>query len=259
MNRTLNHSTFTSLDGFIKLLLAVTIAILPFYIENKVSYIIFLVYLMLFTLTSRISYRTLLLSGASYFIIVLIPYLFGILLNGVLYNLTRNEALIMQQGYAALYIRLFRLFIIWYVSILYFHTTHLETVLSLLDRLLFPLKLLKLPVQDFLKIIMCIVTQLKGTSEDMKTRFLEDSRYVMGGNAASLKSKFNGISRIIVSSLVNSFHKLDEVESMVEEMSLKPLFKYRFKMGKPEWLAVLSTALLILSLYIVEKGNGFLL
>ncbi len=253
-----DHSTFTDLDGFIKFLLAIVIAILPFYFENQVSYGIFLVYLVIVTLASRIRYRTLLLSALSYFIIVLIPYLFGILLNGFLYFLTENTIFI-NQGSAELFLRLFRLFIIWYVSILYFQTTPTETIIGLLDKFFFPLKLLKMPVQDYLKVVMCIVIELKGTGEEMKTRFLDHARAVIGGSQTKLRSKFNGISQIIVSALVDSFQKLDELESMVAEIRPEELFNYKFKMTKPEWIAVLSLAGLILILYMLEKGYGLAL
>lgn len=258
MNKTLNHSPFTDLDGLVKFLWAIVIAILPWYFANQVSYGIFMVYLVIVTLASGIRYRTLLLSAASYCIIVLIPYLFGILLNGLLYYLTKNEALIMQ-GSQEIFLRIFRLFIIWYVSILYFHTTPMETVLGLLDKLFYPLKLLKMPVQDYLKVIMCIVMQLKGTGEEMKTLFLDNARAVIGGSQGKLKSKFKGISQIIVSLLVDSFQKLDEIESLVEKVNPADLFNYKFKMTIYEWIAAVSIALLILLLYITEKGNGFAL
>jgi energy-coupling factor transport system permease protein len=208
------------------------------------------------TLVSGIRYRTLLLSAASYFIIVLIPYLFGILMNISLYHLTKNEAFIIQE-YQELFLRLFRLFIIWYVSILYFHTTPMKTILGLLDKFFFPLKLIKVPVQDYLKVVMCIVMELKGTGEEMKTHFLDHARSVIGGG--KLRSKFSGISQIIVSSLVDSFQKLDEMESLVVKVSQEELYNYRFKMTKHEWIAALSLSLLILILNFIEKGNGLVI
>lgn len=256
MNKTLSHSP--DLDGFIKFLMVTVIAMLPFYFEKPVSYGFFLVYLLMVTLASRIRYRTLLLSAASYFIIVLVPYLFGLLMNGVIYYLTKNEALIHQEPQEII-LRLFKLFIIWYVSILYFHTTPMKTILGLLDQLLFPLKLIKVPVQDYLKITMCIVMELKGAGEEMKTRFLEHARSVIGGKNRRLKSKFNGISQIIVSSLVDSFQKLDKLESFVEQVNPEELFSYEFKMTIREWIAALSIVLLVFAIYLIEKGIGFAL
>lgn len=250
------ESSFADMDGFIKFLLALVIAWLPFYFQNQVSYGVFLVYLLLVTLASGIRYRTLLLSCASYCIIVLIPYLFGMVMNGFLYYLTKNEAFILQDPYEIV-LRLFRLLIIWYISILYFQTTPMETILGLLDKLLFPLKMIKLPVQDFLKVIMCIVMELKGTGEEVKTRFLDNARSAVGGSNAKLKSKINGISQIIVSSLVDSFQKLDNLERFVESVDPEKIIKYRFKMTEPEWVAVFSISFLVLLIDFIEKSNGF--
>lgn len=259
MNKKANHSSIAELDGFIKFLLAIVIATLPFYLEKQVSYQLFVLYLLIVTLASGIRYRTLLLSAASYCIIVVIPYLFGILMNISLYYLTRNDAFIISQGAQEVFLRLFRLFIIWYTSILYFHTTPIKTILGLLDRLLYPLKLVKVPVEDYLKVVMCIVTELKGMGEEIKADFLAQGRSVIGGSGHRLKSKFNGIAHIIVATLVNSFQKLDELEGMVEKLNHEELFNYQPRMTQNEGLAALSMSLLILMLYVFEKGNGFII
>jgi energy-coupling factor transport system permease protein len=257
MNQTLDHRT--DLDGFIKLLLAITLAVLPFYFTKPVSYGIFLVYLAALTLASRIKFRTLWLSAASYLIIVLIPYFFGILVNALIYLMTKNATLLMQQGWDQIALRLFRLFVIWYVSILYFHTTPMPTILGLLDKLLSPLKLMKVPVEDYLKVVMCIVTELKGTGEEMKTRFLDRARSVVGEGQVKLRFKINGISQIIVSSLVDSFQKLDRLESHMERVSQEELFGYKLVMRGPELITVFGAATVIYLLYVVEKGTGLII
>lgn len=257
MNKLL-HGTFTELDGFIKFLLAIMIAVVPFYFNQPMSYGLFLAYLLLVTLASRIQYKTLILSAASYGIIVLIPYLFGILMNGLLYLLTKNEVFLLHNP-LDIVLRLFRLLIIWYVSILYFQTTPMKTILGMLDKLFLPLKLIKLPVRDYLKVVMCIVMELKGTGEEMKTSFLDHARSVIGGGKSSLKAKINGLAQIIVTLLVDSFQKLDKVESLVEKTSAEEIFDYRFSFGKPEGIAALSMILFVLLLYIIEKGVGFMI
>ncbi len=259
MDKAINYRIFADLDGFIKFLLVLIIATLPFHFEKQTSYGIFLAYLVVVTLASGIRYRTLLFSAASYGIIVLIPYLFGILMNAGLYYLTRSEAFILQQGYQEMILRLFRLFIIWYASILYFHTTPMETILGLLDRLLFPLKLMKLPVQDYLKVVGCIVLELKGKGEETKASFLGNARNVVGGKASQLRSKIRGLSQIIVAVLVDSFQKLDEVENTIAQAKAEELFNYRFRMTLREGMAASSLSLLLLMIYVVERGNGWII
>lgn len=257
MTKILNHNPFEDLDGLIKLLLVIAIAMMPFYVNKPASYGIFMVYLVLVTLVSRIRYRTLLLSGASYSIIVLIPYLFGILVSGLLYFMTKNEAFILQ-GSQEVFLRLFRLFIIWYVSILYFHTTPIETILGLLDKLLFPLKLIKLPVQDYLKIIMLVVMDLKGTGEEIKIRFVDRARAASGGTRSTLRQKINAISQTIVGALVDSFQKVDKIEDLLANVTTEEIFNYRLRLTKQEGLAIISLALLISILRLIEKGAGLI-
>ncbi len=125
------------IDGLVKFILATVLAILPFLLEKQISFGILSVYLLIATLVTRIKFRTLLISAASYFIIVLIPYLFGFLMSELLYFITNNELFAYHQGSYEVFLRLFRLFVIWYVSILYFHTTPLKTVIGVLEKLFF--------------------------------------------------------------------------------------------------------------------------
>ncbi len=255
MEKMLKHNQFEDLDGLIKLLLVIAIATVPFYLHKPTSYAVFLAYLLLVTLISRIRSRTLLFSGVSYAIIVLIPYLFGVLVNGLLYFFTKNEAF-MWQGSQEVFLRLFRLFIIWYVSILYFHTTLIETILGLLDKLLSPLKLIKLPVQDYLKIIMLVVTDLKGTGEEIRARFVDQARSASGRNKSNLRQKINAISQTIVRSLVDSFQKIDKVEGQLADSRAEAIFNYRLRLAMPEALTVISVVLLAAILYWIERGAG---
>jgi energy-coupling factor transport system permease protein len=135
----------------------------------------------------------------------------------------------------------------------------MKTILGLLDKLLFPFKVIKVPVQDYLKVVMCIVMELKGTGEEMKTSFLNHARSVLGGSNGSIRSKFNGISQIIVSLLVDSFQKLDKLENFVEKINPEELFHYKFKITKREIIALLSIVLLLLVINFIEKGNGIVL
>ncbi len=129
MNNTANINDCQEMDGLIKFILAASLAVMPFLFEKELSFGILCIYLLMVTLVSKIKFNTLLISAASYGIIVVIPYLFGFFMNELLYILTNNELFTTNQGTYAFFLRLFRLFIIWYVSILYFHTTSMKTVL----------------------------------------------------------------------------------------------------------------------------------
>ena len=247
------NDEYLDMDGLIKFILAIILVIIPFHLEKHISLGIFCLYLLVLTLVLRIKARTILIGAISYFIIVMVPYLFGLLLNGLLYSFTSNELFVLNQGYYEIVLRLFRLFIIWYVSILYFHTTPIKTVIGLLDKLLFPLKLIGVPVKDYLKVVMCIVLELKGTGTEMKKSFMENARSTLGGTTGKYRINIKGISQIIVSLLVNSFEKIDKIQSLVEQVD-DDLYDYKFNVSKIDIVAVGSFVLLTSVLWMIERG-----
>ncbi len=212
------------------------------------------VYLVLVTLILGIKLRTLLISAASYCVIVLFPYFFGLLMNGLFYSLSKNDLFAYHQGPYEIFLNLFRLFIIWYVSILYFHTTPMKTVIGLLDKLFTPLKLVGVPVTDYLKVVMCIVLELKETGYEVTKSLGESMRSMMEGSRWKLKINIKGISQIIVSLIVNSFEKLDRIESFVEKVNPDDLYNYSFKLSKSDVLGVLSLVLVTFVIMMIEKG-----
>jgi energy-coupling factor transport system permease protein len=78
----------------------------------------------------------------------------------------------------------------------------------------------------------------------------------MGGAQRKFKINVKGISQIIVSLIVNSFEKLDKIESFVEQVKPEDLYGYRFKLSKNDGFAVVSFILLTCLVVLVEKGLG---
>lgn len=252
-SKTQKDSQFSNLDGLIKFIVATALCIIPFIVHRPMSFGILSVYLLIVTLVSKIKLRTLLISAASYSIIVLIPYLFGLLMNGLFYSISGNVVFAYQGSYE-IFLRLYRLFIIWYVSILYFHTTPMKTVIGLLDKLFTPLKLVGVPVTDYLKVVMCIVLELKETGTEVTKSLGESMRSAMGGAERKFKINIKGISQIIVSLIVNSFGKLDKIESYVEQVNPEDLYNYSFKLSKSDVIGVLSFIFLAFVVMMLEKG-----
>lgn len=250
----IHESLSCGLDAFIKLIVAIVLTIIPFIIERQLSFIILCAVLIWIAVVLRIKLRTLLLSAASYGVIVIFPFLFGMGISVLINSISANQALFYSPETLDAFLRLLKLFIVWYVSILYFHTTPMSTVLGLLDQLLSPLKRIGVPIQDYLKVVMCIVLELKETGSEMKHKFLENARSTIGSNASTLKDKFKGVSHIIVTSLVNSFDKLDKIQSFVENVKPEDLFGYTFKLSRKEGAALLFAVILIFALYLSESG-----
>lgn len=252
--RVLNAAGFMDMDGLIKLVLFITLALMPFYFVKALSFALLTGYLLIITLLSGIKMRTLFISASSYFIIVLIPYLFGLMINIFISFLSNGYAY--TQESAQILLRLLRLFIMWFLSILYFQTTPMKTVLGLLDRFLFPLKLAGLPVQDYLKVVMCAVLELKNTGAELKESLAKSMRSVLGGEKAKFMFKLNikALSQVIVSLIVNSFGKLDRVEKLVENVNPADLYGYFFRLTKREIIALSGFTMFTILVIMVEKG-----
>lgn len=245
----------SDMDGLIKFILATMLSVMPFFVQKTMSFGIIFIYLLLVTLFSRIKLSTLLISASSYFIVVLMPYLFGLLMNGVIYSFSNNDLFAYHQGPHEIFLRLFRLLIIWYVSILYFHTTPMKTVIGLLDKFLTPLKFVGVPVADYLKVVMGSVLELKETGTEVKKSLEESMRSAMGGHGRKLQLNIKGLSQIIVSLIVNSFGKLDKIGRFVEQANPDDLYGYCFKLTTREIVVVLSFSLLTFLVFMVEKGG----
>lgn len=241
-----------NMDGLIKFILAVILSLMPFLFHEQMSFGILAVYLLIVTLVSKIKLRILIISAASYCIIVLLPYFFGLLMNSLLYSF--SDIHLSDQGSYEIILRLFRLLVIWYVSILYFHTTSMKTVIGLVDKLFTPLKLVGVPVKDYLNIVMCIVLELKETGSEVTKSLGERMRSVMGENKKRFKINIKGISQIIVSLIVDSFEKLDKIERFVEKVKPDDLYDYSFKLSKSDVIGVLSFISLTAVVLMIEKG-----
>lgn len=255
--RILKRTKFSDMDGLIKLMEAILLAGMPFLVTKPMSFCLLSVSILMVTFISRINTRTLLMSAISYCIVFLFPYLFGIGMNALLYAVSGNAAFESHQGYDEIFLRLFRLFMIWYVSILYFHTTEMKTVIGLLDKLLTPLKFFGVPVSDYLKVVMCIVKELTEMGSDVKKSLGESMRSAIGGGNWKFHINIKGISQIIVSLIVNSFEKLDKIESFVEKSTADDLYSYRFKLSIHEVVSILSFFLLVSLVVMIEKGYWF--
>ena len=248
---------FSDMDGLIKFILTTLLVIMPFLFEKSMSFGVLAAYLLIVTLLSKIKSQTLLISAASYGIIVLIPYFFGILMNSLFATFSGNELFGNQQDAYEIFLRLFRLFIIWFVSILYFHTTPIKTVIGLLDKLLAPLKLVGVPVADYLKVVMCIILELMETGAEVKKTLGESMRSVIGGSAGKFRINIKGISQIIVALIVNSFEKIDKIQDFVEKVNSNDLYHYSFKVSRSDGVALLSFILLTSVIWMLEKGYWF--
>lgn len=253
LDKPVKSTAVTEMDGLIKLILATALAVVPFYCREPWSFALFAAYLALVTLSSKIRPRTLLLSAASYGIVVLFPYFFGLLMSWIFYMLFRNPAFALQSEGYEIFLKLARLFLIWYISILYFNTTPMKAVIGMTDKLLTPLKWLRVPVGDYLKVIMCIVHELGEIGPELKKSWGENMRKTAAGKSRRVfKLSIKGISSVLVSLIVDSFQKLDKVQAFVEHAG-PGFYSYRFKIRKYDGLAAVSMVILFTVVSVLER------
>lgn len=240
------------LDSGIKLILAIALMIIPFYIQNLWSIGIFIAYLLLITFVLKVNFRTLLISGASFAIIVLFPYFFGLSLNAVIYHFTQNEVFALQGAWA-IFNRILKLFVIWYLSIIYFQTTPMTSFLGMLDKLTIPFKKIGLSIENYLKVIMCIVILLKAMGNELKENLGQKMRTVMGEKKGRFSINVKGIAQLIVNLILDSFSNLDTIEEYVDRVKPEDLYHYKLKLTLKDGFAILSFTFLIAGIWMLER------
>ena len=233
------------MDSGIKLLIVLVLGVVPFFIDGYVNYFLLLSYLAIATLMARIQLKVLIKNIAAYVAIIIFPYAMGIFIAVSISKLTGNGLVALQGSLADVSLRLFQLFILWYVGILYLNSTKVEQVLGLFDKLLAPLKSIGLPVTDFLKVILCVINELKELAPEAKRTFFEGVSHLAGQRKSLSQSRLRGISQVIAGYIVNSFARLDQLEEHVKRIEKEDVFNYRFNFSKTDFFALLSLILLI--------------
>lgn len=191
----------------------------------------------------------------AYIIIVIIPYIFGLLIAVLVSKITGNDLTTLYSSLEDVALRLFQLFILWYAGIIYLNSTKIESILGLFDKLLSPLKRFGVPVSDFLKIIMCVIQELKELAPEVKQSFSESFSYIVGKRNGLSKSKMEGIGNIMVNFFVKSFERLGKVENYVKKVENKDLFDYKFTVSMTDIFIIVSMTTLILSMIIISNNT----
>lgn len=241
---------FWQIDSGVKLFIAFVLGIVPFFITSYINFIILVGYLLLTTFLYGASLRDMLKSMALYMFIIIVPYIFGLLMAALVSKITGTDMAMVYSSAQDVALRLIQLFLLWYASSLYFFSTPTKDVVGVFDRVLSPLKRLGVPVTDFLKVIMCVIKELKELAPGVKKSFTENMGQIT--KKSSWKSKITVISDVLVSFIVNSFDRLDEVEEYVKQVESKDLFTYKYTISKREVLLLISFVLLVGSMAFFE-------
>ena len=243
---------FWPIDSGYKLFVAVMLSFVPFFIDHYLSFILLSVYLFLSTFVYGARLPEMMKSMTAYLIIIIIPYTFGLLMAWGVSFVSGTEMSMVYGSFEDVGLRLLQLFLLWYATSLFFFSTPTEELLGVFDRALTPLKTLGVPVKDFLKVIMCVVNELKQLAPGVKERFKESTAVLSEKSTWGMKIRV--ISNILVAFIVDSFKRLDEVEEYVNRVEAEELFMYQSSISKSEVILFISFVLLIYTMIMLEMN-----
>jgi len=228
---------YVKLDAGIKTVLAILLCAAASFCTSRVDFLYFSAYLLLITFLLGSNLRFVLKNLAAYGVIIVFPYLCGLLLSLLINRLFSGP--VYAGDFEAAILRMTRIFFIWYISSLYFFTTPIQPLTEMLNKVLSPLNSLGVPVAKHLNMARVIVKELNRSAARFKQDMLEQTRQIFQNNRRGIKAKFSALSSILVAFIANSLQQTDEIQKQVE-MTGQTDCRYGFRFTQNELLAIAS-------------------
>lgn len=248
----LKNSLLAELDAGLKACLALILTVIASVCEKQVSLFIIFLYLVLATLLLGSNFRFLLKNIAAYGIIFLLPYSFGLLLAMLFGYLFSNALFVSDLVFRETFLRMVRIFFVWYIGSLYICSTPLLSILGMFKNVFKPLNSLGVPVSKYLTIIMCIVIQLTESVREFQNTAVEQARTIFKNKSMDLKTKLNEVSNLLVFYIANSLQKTEEIQKLVDQTNSNN-FTYNVQVSRREILAIFSLIILLTVLIFLEQ------
>lgn len=249
--KTGNETNFSGMDAGIKFIITLFLAIIPFFCFKPLSFLVFFSFFGLISLISGIPPKALLKNVVAYLVIIILPLLFGVGVQALI-GLFGGSEMVEANAYQDLFYRILRLFLLWYVTSLYIMTTPVEPFLGLLDKILTPLKLLKVPVSDFLNTIRFVMALLT----DMGGRFIDSYKELFSSyknkNKRGVSNLVKDVVHVLVNLITDSLADTDQVQEMIEQDGQKG-FSYGLKVSFADIVLILVFCGLMAGIYLIEK------
>lgn len=240
---TAKDTKFSGMDAGIKLIITLFLAIIPFFCIKPLSFAALILFFLQASALSGIKIPALLKNVVAYLIIIILPLVFGIAVQALI-GLISENASATAYSYHDLTLRVIRLFFLWYVTSLYIMTTPVEPFLGLLDKILTPLKLLRVPVSSFLNTLRFVMAVLG----DMGARFISSYKELLSSYQNKSKKGFSklmkDIVKVLVSLITESLADTEKVQNMIETESDRG-YSYTFKVNKSDLFAVFLLIVLL--------------
>ncbi len=247
----LKNSLLAELDAGLKACLALILTVLASVCEKQVSFFIIFLYLLLATLLLGSNFRFLWKNIVAYGIIFMLPYSFGLLLSILFGYLFSNALFVSDLVIPETFLRMLRIFFVWYIGSLYICSTPLQAILGMLKKVFNPLNSLGVPVSKYLTIIMCIVIQLTESVSEFQNNTVEQARTIFKEKRMGLKTKLKEISNLLVFYIANSLHKTEEIQKLVDQTNPNN-FTYNIQISRKEIFTLFSFLLLLTVLIFLE-------
>jgi energy-coupling factor transport system permease protein len=246
----------TEMDAGIKMVLAIFLTVIIFLCHQTFSLVFIAIFLLCVTAIARINFGVLVKSILAYGFVIVMPYLFGFLINALIHFLADNGGFVDQHSLSKVVLKMFQLFLLWYIGSLYLHTTPLKSAIGMLDKFFTPLKALGVPITEYLKVVMCVIKELAGTTQKLKNSLGQNIRSALEKRRWCFKINLKGIANILVSLIVNSFREMERIQDYVEKVSSEDLYSYHFKItGKDTW--ALGSFGILLAIVLAIETNYF--
>ncbi len=232
------------MDPGVKAGLVIILVLILFWSKMPLSFAVILLYILLVTVLSGLSFRILLRNLLYLSVALIIPYLFGLIFSicGALFD--PGGFSFGSINFPAVALKFGRLILLGHIGSIYLYTTPFGLIVGMLNRLLTPVKRCGVPVRDYLKILICIRTELPNAikrSRDTITRWSGPAGTV---KRRSLKSKIEGMANVIVSQILQSFQEIERIQRLIVETDCADLDTFRFKVAKSDIMAIISLILL---------------
>ncbi len=238
------NKNVSEMDPGVKGILVILLAFILFWSKMPLSLAVILLYILLVTVFSGLSFRILFRNLLYLSIALLVPYLFGLIFSicGALF--TPGGFSFGSIDFPAVALKFGRLILLGHIAGIYMYTTPFGRIAGMLNRLLAPLQRCGAPVRDFLKILICIRTELPGAikrGRDTVARWRDPDGTV---KRRSLKNVIEGMANIIVSQILQSFQEIERIQKLIDETDCADLDAFRFKVSQSDRIAIISLLLL---------------
>jgi energy-coupling factor transporter transmembrane protein EcfT len=246
----IKNSLLAEIDAGLKACMAILLTALALSCEEQLSLLLIFFYTVLATIFLGSNLRFLFKNVVSYGIIFMFPYFFGLFLAAFMGILFSNNSAVAGFGLAETLLRVVKIFFVWYIGSLYIYSTPLPSVLGMLKTVFSPLNSIGIPVNKYLVVIKCVVTELNESVGEFKSNALEQARSIFR-KSTCFKIKIRELADIIVFFIANSLHRTEHIQELVANTDLNDL-TYSFKVTKNEIVAILSLIILLVSVILAE-------